>query len=51
MENQKSNFNLALDQIETISKIVEGNEYEHFFISHLLPLKFEFQRQLSLIKE
>jgi hypothetical protein len=44
-------FQLALIQIKNISNIVKGNEYEHFFVSHLLPMKFEFERQLSLIKK
>jgi hypothetical protein len=44
-------FQLALIQIENLSNIVKGNEYEHFFVSHLLPLKFEFERQLSLMKK
>jgi hypothetical protein len=49
MDNQIK-FNLALIQIDNLSKIVEGNEYEHFFVSHLLPMKFEFERQLALLK-
>ena len=48
--NPQTKFLLALTQIDNLSKIVEGNEFEHFFVSHLLPIKFEFERQLSLIK-
>jgi hypothetical protein len=48
--NQETKFHFALIQIENLSKLVKDNEYEHFFVSHLLPMKFEFERQLSLIK-
>jgi hypothetical protein len=49
--NKETKFNLALIQIENLSHLVEGNEYERFFMSHLLPMKFEFERQLSVIKK
>ena len=44
-------LNLALIQIDNLSKIVEGNEYEHFFVSHLIPIKIELERQLSNLKQ
>jgi hypothetical protein len=47
--NKETKFNLALIQIENLSQLVKDNEYEHFFASHLLPMKFEFERQLSLM--
>ena len=40
---------LALKQIENISQLVAGNPYEGFTTSHLLPLKYEFERQLNCI--
>jgi hypothetical protein len=49
--NQKTKFILALSQIDNLSHLVEGNQFEQFFVSHLLPMKFEFQRQLFLIKD
>jgi hypothetical protein len=45
----KVNLILALTQVENIAKLVEGNMYEGFMSSHLLPLKYEFERQLSLL--
>jgi hypothetical protein len=48
MDN-KIKFQLALIQIENLSQLVKDNEYEHFFVSYLLPMKFEFERQLSLM--
>jgi hypothetical protein len=45
----KVNLILALTQVENIAKLMEGNMYEGFMSSHLLPLKYEFERQLSLL--
>lgn len=47
---QKTKFLLALTQVDNLSKLIEGNQFEHFFVSHLLPIKFEIERQLSLIQ-
>ena len=47
MMNSEQEFELALHHIEEMTKLVEGNEYEHFFVSHLFPIKFELQRQLT----
>jgi hypothetical protein len=44
----KTNLVLALQQIENISNLVRKNNYEAFFTSHLLPIKFEIERQLAL---
>lgn len=49
--NQQTKFTLALIQVDNLSKIVEGNEYEHFFVSHLIPIKIELERQLTLLKK
>ena len=45
----KINLILALQQIDNISSLVRENNYEGFFTSHLLPVKFEIQRQLTLL--
>jgi len=44
----KSNLILALMQVENISNLVRENNYEGFFSSYLLPIKFELERQLTL---
>ena len=49
--NKETKFQLALIQIENLSQLVKDNEYEHFFVSHLVPIKIELERQLSLIKK
>ena len=44
----KINLILALQQIENIGNLVRENNYEAFFTSHLLPIKFEIERQIAL---
>ena len=46
--NKKTKLVLALTQVENIGKLMEGNQWEGFFTSHLLPMKFEIERQLAL---
>lgn len=41
----------ALECVENLSTLLEGNEWEQFFVSHLIPIKIEIERQLSLAKE
>ena len=45
----KINLILALQQIENIGNLVRENNYEAFFTSHLLPIKYEIERQLLLL--
>jgi hypothetical protein len=45
--DDKTKFILALLQIENISNLMKDNEYEHFMVSHLIPLVVEIKRQLS----
>ncbi len=47
----KQNLILAHIQIENIAKLLDGNQYYGFMTSHLLPIKFELERQLSLQKK
>ena len=44
----KINLILALQQVENIGNLVRENNYEAFFTSHLLPIKFEIERQIAL---
>ena len=44
----KTNLIFALMQVENISNLVRENNYEAFFTSHLLPIKFELERQITL---
>ena len=47
--NDKTKLILALMQIDNITNLMKENEYEHFLVSHLIPLQVEIQRQLSNI--
>ena len=38
---------LALSQVEGIIKLMNGNEYETFIVSHLSPVLYELNRQLT----
>jgi len=42
---------LAQMQVENISNLMKENEYEHFMVSHLMPMKVEIERQLSNLKK
>ena len=45
--NQRTKIILALSQVEGIIKLMKDNEYEAFFTSHLSPVIYELQRQLT----
>jgi hypothetical protein len=49
--NQTSKLLFALQQVEGISKLMKGNEYETFIISHLSPILYELNRQLTNLKQ
>lgn len=40
---------LALQQTENIYKLLQEGEYAAFFASHLLPIKYEIERQLNCL--
>lgn len=45
--NDQIKFILALQQIDNLTSLLEGNEYQVFFYSHLIGMKCELQRQLT----
>jgi hypothetical protein len=45
--DEKTKLILALLQIDNLSELLKENEYEHFMVSHLMPMKVEIERQLS----
>jgi len=47
--NSKTKRILALQQIENIYELLSDGPYAGFFSSHLLPIKFEIERQLSCL--
>lgn len=48
-ENQKQKLNLilALTQIDNLTKLLEGNEYQRFLYGNLISIQIELNRQLS----
>lgn len=38
---------ISLQLIEELANLIEGNKYEQFFAQHLIPIKYELQRQLT----
>ena len=48
MMTNRTNLILAQMQIENIANLMKGNQYEGFMSSHLLPIKYEIERQLAL---
>ncbi len=38
---------LALDQIENLTSLIDGNEYQSFLYSHLIQVQTELKRQLT----
>ena len=47
--DQKTKLILALMQVENVQKLTAEGPYVGFFTSHLMPIKFEIERQLSLL--
>ena len=43
----KTDLILALQQVENITNLLQGNEYERFMNGHLMSVKIEIKRQLS----
>lgn len=40
---------LGLQQIENLTSLFEGNEYQTFLYSHLIPIQVELNRQLTIL--
>jgi len=45
--NDKTKLILALMQIDNLTKLLDGNEYQQFLYGHLISTKVELKRQLS----
>ena len=46
--NDKTKLILALQQVDNLVKLLEGNEWERYLYFHLITLDVELKRQLSL---
>ena len=47
LECEKTRLILALHQVNNLTQLLEDNEYKTFMYSHLIPMKYELQRQLN----
>ena len=45
--NDQTKLILAQMQIENVRNLLKDGQYAGFFTSHLLPIKFEIERQLN----
>jgi len=48
--NEQTKLILALMQIDNLTSLLEGNEYQKFLYSHLIQVQVELQRQLTNLK-
>lgn len=48
--NQTTKLILALQQIDNLTSLLEGNEYQSFLYSNLIKTKVELERQLTNIQ-
>jgi predicted RNA-binding protein with EMAP domain len=49
MMDRQMKLILALHQVENIHQLLQDGQYAGFFSSHLLPIKYEIERQLSCL--
>ena len=49
--NTETKLLFALQQVEGISKLMKGNEYEHYITTFLAPVHAELNRQLTNLKQ
>lgn len=47
MMNSEQKLEVSLQHIDDLFQLVQDNEYEKFLVSHLFPMKFELERQLT----
>lgn len=48
--NDQTKLIFALMQVENIRELLKDGPYHAFFTSHLLPVRFEIERQLTNLK-
>jgi hypothetical protein len=47
--SKETKLHLALMQIENVRNLLKDGQYSGFFSSHLLPVKYEIERQLHCL--
>jgi hypothetical protein len=49
--NKQLKLILGLQQIDNLTSLLEGNEYQQFLYSHLISVEVELKRQLTNIPQ
>ena len=44
---EKEKLIIALMQIDNLTELLQGNEYQQFLYGHLIQMKTEIERQMS----
>ena len=44
---EKEKLIIAMMQIDSLTELLQGNEYQQFLYSHLIQMQVEIRRQLS----
>lgn len=47
--NPEYKIQVCLDLVDQLTDLIEGNEYQQFFVQHLIPIRVELERQLTTI--
>lgn len=47
--NKQTKLILALQQVNNIYELLQDGQYAGFFASHLLPIKYEIERQIHCL--
>ena len=48
--NEELKLILALGQIDSLTSLLKGNDYEEFIYGHLTNIKYELNRQLTNLR-
>jgi hypothetical protein len=48
--NEETKLILALYQVDNLTSLLKDNEWKSFLYSHLTPIKYELERQLTNLK-
>jgi len=51
MSNSQQELIIALNQVKNLTILLEKNEHKTFIYNHLIPIKYELQRQLCCLTE
>jgi hypothetical protein len=46
---QEEKLTRALDHVEELMNLMDGNEYQTYFYRNLIPIQVELERQLNLL--